>query len=1052
VRPTLTEHKSRVWPLVVATGVGAVIWLLSDLALGALVSPAVASPHLYVLKDAVLLVGSIVALVLVYRQRKRQCDALQADLRRAAMATSEPAIVTLGQKTVATNAAFQRLIGCEAGTSRGNRLLAAVHIDDRQRVAELYERAQTATGQTTEAPFRVLAEDLSLRWVQASLYPIPWQAQTGTLTLMTDVTTDDEQTSELARSEGLYRSTIDAIEPLVHVVDADMRILLANQSMRSWYEHVVKKGPPEGQNLFAVFPFLPQKVADEYRQVFETGRPMETDETTELSGEMLLTHTSKLPVINQGRVVRVVTIIRDVTESIQNRQRLQTSLQSQITLNEMSGAVGAARDLQQAYRIINRQLSSLARYVSLRIYGPNEDGSELVLDCELERGLERNVRQRPTLSLFEQADHLACRAYRSGEPLWQSDSDDPEGQRATGVLYLPMRMLQQPVGVIELSSNGQADISLQQLETLSAMADVAAIGLHRLEMYQDARARAERLAVVNRISRAASSILEPDALLETIYCEIAAVLGDVHAAYIGLYDAESDTIEYRLSVDDGEHQEPSRQSLEGSWAALVIRGDAPLLVSDVRASMASMPQAQLFGSQRAPGTWLGVPMRIGSRITGVISVQSYQVDAYDQDDLTLLSTIADQVAIAIENARLYDTLRVELSERERIEEHLRHTSKLEAVGTLAGGVAHDFNNLLTVINGFSQFALESIPANDPLTESLSEIHAAGQRAAALTRQLLAFGRRQVLTLTVLDLNEVIERTRGMLTHLIDPGIALRFELQPDLWPVLADAGQMEQVLVNLIVNARDAVAERDDGEIIVRSENVVLEPTAAQARAGAWVGEYACITVSDNGTGIPPEIIDRIFEPFFTTKEVGKGSGLGLSTVYGIIKQSQGNILAENLLGGGCRFVIHMPREIGTPTPLASPPSEASGSPLGDETVLLVEDEDGVGNLLQRQITQLGYRVLRAESGAEGLTTYQSASKEIALVVSDVTMPSMSGPEMVTALRESGYQGPVLYLSGHGDQDVAQADMDIRDTPFMAKPFSRAQLARTIRGLLDSED
>ena len=1037
--------------MVVAIGAGAVVWLLSDLALGALFSPTVASPHLYVLKDAVLLAALIVGLILAYRQQRRQSDALQADLRRAAMATSEPAIVTFGQRTVATNAAFQRLIGCEAGTSRGNLLLAAVHTDDRQRVADLYERAQTATGQTSDAPFRILAEDLSLRWVQASLYPIPWQAQSGTLTLLTDVTTDDEQTSELARSEGLYRSTIDAIESLVHVVDADLRVLLANRSMRSWYEHMVKKGPPEGQNLFAVFPFLPQKVADEYRQVFETGRPIETDETTELSGEILLTHTSKLPIINQGRVVRVVTIIRDVTESIQNRQRLQTSLQSQITLNEMSGAVGAARDLQQAYRIINRQLSSLTRYVTLRIYGPIEDGAALTLACELERGLERDVRQRAALSLVEQAEHLACRAFRSGEPLWESDSDDPEGQRTTRALYLPMKVLQQPVGVIELVGSGRADISLQQLDTLCEMADVAAIGLHRLEMYQEARARAERLAVVNRISRATSSILEPDALLETIYCEIAAVLGDVHAAYIGLYDAESDTIDYRLSVDDGEHQEPSRQSLEGSWAALVIRGDAPLLVSDVRASMASMPQAQLFGSQRAPGTWLGVPMRIGSRITGVISVQSYQVDAFDQDDLNLLSTIADQVAIAIENARLYDALRVELTERERIEEHLRHTSKLEAVGTLAGGVAHDFNNLLTVINGFSQYALESIPANDPLSESLSEIHAAGQRAAALTRQLLAFGRRQVLSLTVLDLNEVIERTRGMLSHLLDPGIALRFELQPDLWSVLADAGQMEQVLVNLIVNARDAVADRDDGEIIVRSENVVLEPTSAQTRAGAWVGEFACISVSDNGTGIPPEIIDRIFEPFFTTKEVGKGSGLGLSTVYGIIKQSHGNILAENLLGGGCRFTIHMPRETSAPTPLASPPSEDAGSPQGDETILLVEDEDGVGNLVQRQISQLGYRVLRAANGTEGIGAFQSASDDISLVLSDITMPSMTGPEMVAALRKIGYRGPVLYLSGHGDQDVAQDDIAIGDVPLLAKPFSRAQLARTIREILDTE-
>ena len=1042
-------NKRSIWSSIVMIGLGAVIWLLSDLALGAWIAPTATSPHLYMLKDAVLLAILGTGLILAYRRQKREGERLQADLRRVVMASNEAVIVTYEDHTVAVNSAFQTLTGCEEGPSSSNRLLTAVHVDDRERVADLFERARSLPHLVGKAPFRILAEDLSLRWLEANLYRVSWEGHDATLALLADVTTEDEQAIELARSEGLYRSTIDAVDALVHVVDPEMHILLANRTMRAWYEHVNKTGPPEGQSLFSVFPFLPEKVADEYRQVFETGHAMETNEATELSGETILTHTSKLPITSQGRVVRVVTIIRDVTEATRNKRQLLKSLQQQITLNEMSRAVGAARDLQQAYRVINQQLGTVARFVTLRFYEPNADGSALIVDCELERGLPRQISVGAPLSLTADADHPVCRAYRSGEPLWEATSPERQGHGMAQALYLPMKILHESVGVIELVTASRASVSLEQIETLSAMANVAVVGLHRLDRYQDARDRAERLAVVNRISRATSSILEPDALVETIYCEIAAVLNDVDAAYIGLYDAESDTIDYRLAVDDGEHEAPSRQSLAGSWASLVIRNNAPLFVPDVQASMAQLPRAQLFGSQRAPNCWLGVPMRVGARITGVINVQSYTRNAFDQDDLTLLSTIADQVAVAIENARLYDALRTELTERERIEEHLRHTSKLEAVGTLAGGVAHDFNNLLTVINGFSQFALEAIPADDPLTESLTEIHAAGQRAAALTRQLLAFGRRQVLVLNVLDLNEVVERTRGMMVHLLDPDIVLEFMLAPELWPVLADAGQMEQVLVNLIVNARDAVVGQDGAKIIVRTENVVLNPTTAQARAGAWMGDHACITVSDNGIGIPPEILGRIFEPFFTTKGVGKGSGLGLSTAYGIIKQSQGNIFAENLPGGGSRFTIHMPRQGEGATqgePLAPEPQVTL---TGAETILLVEDERGVGDLVEQQLTQLGYKVLRAGNGQEALEQYGQALDAIDLVLSDVVMPRMSGPELIKILRERGYRGQVLYISGYGDATLAQADPLVAGAPMLAKPYSRSRLASTIRHLLD---
>lgn len=386
----------------------------------------------------------------------------------------------------------------------------------------------------------------------------------------------------------------------------------------------------------------------------------------------------------------------------------------------------------------------------------------------------------------------------------------------------------------------------------------------------------------------------------------------------------------------------------------------------------------------------------------------------------------------------------DITDRRQLEEQLRQAQKMDAVGRLAGGVAHDFNNLLMVINGYTEVLLEQMEKGSDMHSKVHSIQQAADRAASLTRQLLAFSRKQLLELKVVDVNAVIGDMERLLRPLIGENIELVTHLAPDTGHTRADAGQLEQVVMNLVVNAKDAMP--NGGRLTVKSSDITVRQNFREHRF-IHPGRYAVISVTDTGVGMDKETQSRIFEPFFTTKEKGKGTGLGLSTVYGIVKQSNGYVFVQSEVGAGTTFYVYLPRvEDATEelVPTQPPPSEAGGC----ETVLLVEDEESVRELVKLTLVARGYKVMEAENGECGLQMAQSFKDNIDILITDVMMPGIGGRELAKKLSEIRPGISVLYLSGYTEDAVVTRGTAGPAVAFLQKPFTLQNLAKKVREVL----
>ncbi|MBI4376515.1 MAG: response regulator [Elusimicrobia bacterium] len=404
-------------------------------------------------------------------------------------------------------------------------------------------------------------------------------------------------------------------------------------------------------------------------------------------------------------------------------------------------------------------------------------------------------------------------------------------------------------------------------------------------------------------------------------------------------------------------------------------------------------------------------------------------------------------------ARLLPAIERELREAEarrkarKVEEQFRQAQKMEAIGRLAGGVAHDFNNLLTAILGNCSFLVDGIKRGNPDTKDVEDIRAAGERAAALTRQLLAFSRKQVLEVRVLDLNAVVASMDRLLRRLIGEDIELTMAAGNDLGRIKADQGQIEQVIMNLAVNARDAMP--DGGKLKIETANTTLDETSSGGQFEVKPGPYVTLLIADTGCGMDDKVLSHLFEPFFTTKEMGKGTGLGLSTVYGIVKQSSAYIWINSAPGRGTTFKICFPLVKEAAEPVASP-ERTIKSLRGSETILLVEDDERVRNLTRRILTQQGYKVLPTADGTEALRVCDEHKGDIHLLVTDVVMPRVSGGELARQILQTRAGIKVLYISGYTDNVIAHQGVLKPGIHFLQKPFTPEGLARKMREVLEA--
>jgi nitrogen-specific signal transduction histidine kinase/CheY-like chemotaxis protein len=388
-----------------------------------------------------------------------------------------------------------------------------------------------------------------------------------------------------------------------------------------------------------------------------------------------------------------------------------------------------------------------------------------------------------------------------------------------------------------------------------------------------------------------------------------------------------------------------------------------------------------------------------------------------------------------------------INEWKQLESQFLQSQKMETVGRLAGGIAHDLNNLLTILMGYSQLSLFGLEEDNPLKGNLQEIKSATERAAQLTNQLLAFSRRQVLNVMVLDLNAIVQGMEKMLHRIIGEDIELITNLAEGLGRVKTDPSQIEQVLLNLVVNAKEAMP--NGGKVILETDHVELDESYARTHINVIPGRYVLLSVSDTGCGISPEVKERIFDPFFTTKGKDKGTGLGLSTVYGIVKQSGGHIWVYSEPGQGTTFKIYLPR-VDEEADALPEKDERGELPRGSEIILLVEDDPSVRSLAARVLREQGYTVLEAADGEEAMhIAHKPIIKEIHLLLTDVVMPHMGGKELVQSFKTLYPSVKILFISGYTDKAVSLQALLVSEFPFLQKPFTPMDLAKKVRKVLD---
>src|SRR5712692_198075 len=562
-----------------------------------------------------------------------------------------------------------------------------------------------------------------------------------------------------------------------------------------------------------------------------------------------------------------------------------------------------------------------------------------------------------------------------------------------GFAGLPLIADDQIVGVLAIFFAERRSFTSEERELMALLADQAAIAIRNARLLQALTTRQTHLETLVDVSRQLSKIQPVESLLGTISEACGRLLG---SESVGFRLVEGEELVLAGSWGDAkEVMITSRLRIGESLSGRVAVSGEPLVVTDLANDPRVIPAHREAISGRGYRALLAVPVKVGDRVVGVLSIRTRRDDGFSAEDLMIATAFASQAAVALENSRLYQETQRAYDELAQTQDQLAQAGKMEAIGHLAGGIAHDFNNLLMVIMGRTELLLAGLDTGDPNRPTIELIEQTAIRAADLTRQLLAFSRKQVLQPAVLDLNTVVSNMSEMLRRLIGEDITLITALTPALGRVKADPGQIEQIIMNLAVNARDAMPH--GGRLTLETANVELDAAYARKHVEVCPGPHVMLALSDTGVGMDSKTQARIFEPFFTTKGPRKGTGLGLAMVYGIVRQSGGNIWVYSEPGRGTTFKIYLPR-IEEPVAPAHG-DDAPAQPLrGLETILLVEDEDAVRDLARDVFTARGYTVLEARHGSEALQICEDHAGPIHLMLTDVVMPEMSGRELADRL------------------------------------------------------
>ncbi len=755
--------------------------------------------------------------------------------------------------------------------------------------------------------------------------------------------------------------------------------------------------------------------------------------------------------------------------------------QLEVLLDAMDAFAGTAADYQPMIdTLVGRISDALGGYCGIALLSDDGAWLDSIALYDPDPAAQAVLRQALTSQRMPvSAPWPGAQAVRSGECVLIPEVDPelvrgrvrPEDQPAMlalaikSLLFAPLRARGRTLGVMVIGRRGSdaAALGKTDLRLAQSLADQAALAIANARLLTDERRMSDRLRMVTTAAQEfAAATVDLGELRDRIARRLCAVIGDGCAIRMVSEDGQHVEADGTVCHNDPELAAIARAALlvgpqrlgDGIMGLVAATGRSLFVpVVDREQLLAhAVPERRPFITRLAIASLIAVPLLASGRTIGIIMlVRAADRPAYTDGDLRLVEELATHAALALSNSRLLAVARRELAERLRAEEALRVTEeqlrqaqKMEAVGRLAGGVAHDFNNLLSVVLSYSELLMGDLPADSSMRDDVEQIHRAGERATDLTRQLLAFSRRQILQPRVLALDEVVAGMERMIRRLVGEAIAVRSVTAPGLGAIKADRGHIEQVIMNLAVNARDAML--DGGTLTIETSNLELDETHAARHLGLLPGPHVVFALSDTGIGMDPATLARIFEPFFTTKAPDKGTGLGLSTVFGIVKQSGGAIDVSSQPGRGTTFTVYLPRTDDVELAVPVPAGDTTGR--GCETILVVEDDAQLRGVASGILRRNGYQVLEASSGSDAIVVCQAYQRGIDLLLTDVVMPHMNGSELANQLGALRPAMRVLYMSGHTAHAIQHLELD-PSIALLQKPLTPATVLRAVRGVLD---
>jgi PAS domain S-box-containing protein len=862
--------------------------------------------------------------------------------------------------------------------------------------------------------------------------------------------------AQLQRLEERHRVVAESINDAVYTVDEDGLVTFGNAALERLTGYGMEEMLGQPTTLFYASGHDPLSGKRRKRRLAsESGLPQVEIEVVRKDGRRVPAELSVANLVQQGRIIGRVGVLRDITNRKRAAEEEERGRRESEVLAELVRTLNASLDLDTVLQRVVEGARELCHsdVAMIAIQDPT---------CEamIMRHMIGSAYQGLKGLRIEPGKGVGGQVLLTGHPFRTEDyANDPRlrqgfvdlvtEQGVVSLMAVPIHLGARIEGLLYTDNHSPRPFTDHDEAILLQLAEHAAIAINNARVYEESerqRRAAESLAGIERLL---SQSLDPEEVGQRIVESIRGLLGTVSASLLRIHPVSA---HFAVLAESGEtnaafgkHKPPAGKI---ELLRLAVRKRQPLASASLLIEGCRTQQIndQAVSDGTSYRSVLAIPLVHQERVIGALAIVDHPGRIFSQEEIRLAQAFADQAATVLENAHLYQELQRAYDKLAQTQDQLIQAQKMEAVGRLAGGIAHDFNNLLTVIMGRADLVLSRLRNRDQLRRHVGLILSAADTAASLTRQLLAFSRRQVLQPAVIDLNLMVLNVSTMLRWLIGEDIEVIMHLATGLGHIKADPGQLEQVLMNLAVNARDAMSR--GGRLTIETANVALDETYAQMHLGVQAGRYVRLTVQDSGCGMDNETQAHIFEPFFTTKGPGRGTGLGLSTVYGIVTQSGGHIGVSSKLGQGTAVTIDFPRVEDSPT-ASTPNLPQTSPPQGTETVLLVEDEGTVRSVAREVLQMAGYTVLEAATGEEALQRVEQHPGAIHLLVTDVVMPGMNGRDLATRLMTNYPAMQVLYLSGYTDEAIAHHGVLQAGIELLHKPFTPDALARRVREVLD---